>query len=812
VGRGLYRGPDHMLSSSPLSRRGRAYVTCVVVAGTLAIVESLYELNTSPVPNSWIVLALLTLFSGTFAIRVPSVPAIISVSETFVFTAVLLFGVAPATIIVALDGLIISLWRKRRHLHRVVFNGAEPAISIWIASRLFFQLAGIQPLALVPLQSRAVSHTTDVGPLVFPLVVLTVVYFLLNSWLTAIAVWLETGNPAGRVWRQHFLWLSLNYFGGASVALLIAGNTDQVNYFTLGLIVPLLIISYLTFKTALQRVEDARSHVSELNKLYLSTIETFAMWIDAKDQVTHGHIRRVQNQAVELARDLGVKDEKLLKAIEAAALLHDMGKLAVPEHILNKPGKLTSGEFEQMKLHAGVGAEILSSIDFPYPVVPIVRHHHENWDGTGYPDGLAGTDIPIGARILAVVDCFDALTSDRPYRPRLTDEAATEILLDRRSTMYDPLVVDAFMRVRSALADEEEPTSVVDSGRVKVSTGRDSLAVTPKDLADNGHEILSLYELARSLAGHAGLTDTADVIVKHLREVIPVPLCALFVYQPETDEIVAVHSSGTAGVHLKGLRLRLGSGVSGWVAANRCAVADADPRLELARTGFASVEGLSRAYSAPLLVSDTLVGVITLYSTNDPTHTGNHGRTLELLLPHISRAVHQAIEFDRQQAGRLRDALTGLPHFATVAQFITAPRTSAHQTYPMVVVFLDVRHLEAINQLYGTEIGDRVLMHVTHIIRTGLRSGDLLLRYAGDEFVALLTDSELATAECVALRLVESVATSSFMLQDGTALRVELASGYATAPPDGGSLEDLVKTARDRAICRTPTTESRAVH
>src|SRR5205807_168318 len=162
------------------------------------------------------------------------------------------------------------------------------------------------------------------------------------------------------------------------------------------------LVIYFTFKTTISRVEDADRHLEQLNRLYLSTIETLAMAIDAKDQVTHGHIRRVQAHATSLAREVGVRDENLLKAIEAAALLHDMGKLAVPEHILNKPGKLTSQEFEKMKRHATVGADILSSIDFPYPVVPIVRHHHENWDGSGYPAGLKGMAIPLGARILAV--------------------------------------------------------------------------------------------------------------------------------------------------------------------------------------------------------------------------------------------------------------------------------------------------------------------------------------------------------------------------------------------------------------------------
>ena len=192
----------------------------------------------------------------------------------------------------------------------------------------------------------------------------------------------------------------------------------------------------------------------DVDRLYLSTVETLAMAIDAKDDVTHSHVRRVQAYAVGLARALGMTDEPTLKAIEAAALLHDTGKLAVPEHILNKPGKLTASEFEQMKLHVDVGADILSLVDFPYPVVPIVRCHHENWDGTGYPRGVAGEDIPIGARILSVVDCFDALTSDRPYRRRMTDEAALDILRERSGRMYDPRVVDTFIKVYRDIPDD----------------------------------------------------------------------------------------------------------------------------------------------------------------------------------------------------------------------------------------------------------------------------------------------------------------------------------------------------------------------
>jgi putative nucleotidyltransferase with HDIG domain len=247
----------------------------------------------------------------------------------------------------------------------------------------------------------------------------------------------------------------LNYFGGASVAAHLVVYTRQFDWTFLGVTIPLLLVLYMTFRTSMARVADATTHLEELNALYLATVQTLAAAIDAKDQVTHGHIRRVQNYAVALAKAVGVKDELQVRAIQAAAVLHDTGKIAVPEAILNKPGPLDPDEFAIMKQHAAVGADIISSIRFPYPVEPIVRHHHENWDGTGYPEGLRGTEIPIGARILAVVDCFDALTSDRPYRKRMSDADALAIVSERRGRMYDPLIVDSFLRIYSALRIEE---------------------------------------------------------------------------------------------------------------------------------------------------------------------------------------------------------------------------------------------------------------------------------------------------------------------------------------------------------------------
>ena len=273
------------------------------------------------------------------------------------------------------------------------------------------------------------------------------------------------------------------------------------------------------------------------------------MAIDAKDQITHGHIRRVQQYAVQLAKHIGVKEQVQISAIEAASLLHDMGKLAVPEYILNKPGKLTAAEFEKMKLHASVGADILSAIDFPYPVVPIVRHHHENWDGSGYPDGLRGAEIPIGARILSVVDCFDALTSDRPYRPRLPDADAIRILLDRRGSMYDPIIVDAFIEVHSVARQElrgPATTTLAFSSIARGGTSSDQTGRTTRlnDIAASTEEMMVLYDLAIALSGRSDGAQVIEEVFTHLRRLVPATTSVFYRYEVTTDDLVATQANG----------------------------------------------------------------------------------------------------------------------------------------------------------------------------------------------------------------------------------------------------------------------------
>ncbi len=441
-----------------LSRPGRAYVLAVVAIGGGLILISTLQLALETTAPYWVIVAALTVFSAPLAIRVPSMRATVTLTEAFVFAAALLFDPAAATVTIALDGLFVSVWAKQRNLHRTLFNIAEPTISVFAAAQLFYLVSGAQPLS---------SLSVGLGELLVPLLLLTTSYFVTNGVLSGTAMWFETRMNPLRILRDQFVHTGLNYFASCSFVVLLVLNLDNLTFAVVGVFIPLLVLSYASSRLSTVRVEEANGHLNELRQLYLSTIEALALAIDAKDQVTSGHIRRMQLYSVALAGELGITDEREIKEIEAAALLHDLGKLAVPEYILNKPGKLTPVEFEQMKAHAAIGADILATIDFPYPVEPIVRYHHEMWNGKGYPDGISGDVIPIGARVLSVVDCFDALTSDRPYRRSLTKDQALAAIVERRGTQYDPRVVDTFIGVCDRLIDAADGRvcAAAESGR-----------------------------------------------------------------------------------------------------------------------------------------------------------------------------------------------------------------------------------------------------------------------------------------------------------------------------------------------------------
>src|SRR5471030_3493335 len=326
--------------------------------------------------------------------------------------------------------------------YRTLFSMASLVVTVKAAGWSYTLLGGVSTL-----------DTSSVLAIPKPLVGAATTYFVFNTLFIATAIGLSTRQSIVRVWNENFLWSAPSYFVGAGVAAGAASIIDRGGYYMASLLAAPLYLTYRTYKVYMGRIQDQQRHVAQVSDLHLATIEALALAIDAKDQTAQSHIRRVQVYAAGLARALGMMDAEI-QGVKTAALLHDIGKLAVPEHILSKPGPLTQEEFQKIRIHPEVGAEIIAAVPFPYPVAPIILSHHERWDGKGYPQGLKGEEIPIGARVLSIVDYFDAVTTERPYHKALSHESAIGLLKHEAGRALDSSLVDVFVKLLPNLLAE----------------------------------------------------------------------------------------------------------------------------------------------------------------------------------------------------------------------------------------------------------------------------------------------------------------------------------------------------------------------
>ena len=779
----------------------------VAVFGVGTLLHSVYSLYAQPIGRDWFVLAGLTVLTGLATVKLPSVPATISISEAFVFTSTLLYGPAAGTLIVALDALTISfsLARRGHPAYRLLFNVCALPASLWLGAHVFFWHSGLPPLAALA-ESGA---TIDIRNFVTSLVLFTTCYFALNSWFIAIAIAVEKRLAPFRVWKENFAWLWINYVGGASVAALVVIYNRNLDYGFLLILAPFLVIVYISYRTAVRRAADSNRHLSQLNKLYMSTIETLAMAIDAKDQITHGHIRRVQHYAVALAKRVGINDAAQISAIEAASLLHDMGKLAVPEYILNKPGALTRAEFEKMKLHASVGADILGAIEFPYPVVPIVRHHHENWDGTGYPDGLAGTDIPIGARILSVVDCFDALTSDRPYRPKLSDAEALKILVQRRANMYDPVIVDSFVSAYRELAPPvEKQTGPAKKGLSAITRGQDRTNTSSsedrlQEINASTEEMVVLYDLARGLSGRISFSDATEIVARNLRRMVPTSTFVFYVHDEDVDELIATRASGEHAGHFASLRIARGQRLTGWVGANRMSVRNSDPVLDLGEAARSVRPALRSCLSTAIVSTGDLVGVLTAYSTQPDAYSEDHQRILEAVASQIGPTLQGSLSFDKDQQKRQSQDMN-LPDLLQLEKVLASELETHRVKGGLAILHIDLKPTKRPGYL-----PDSTISTVVDTLQRLLGPEDQLFRLSDSTFVAMLPSMDRQMAAAMANRVCDLL--RDLVAGQGSGLGGALV-GVASAPADGLALPTLIAIAKKQSQSIQPGGHHRSIH
>src|SRR5438132_140107 len=424
----------------------RLYVAAVLAAGT--IVVALFAPHTIHNPALFGALLIFSSLASALKVSLPlaSSGSTMSVSYAVDFAALLLLGADETMYVAAASAWSQCTFRtqSRAALYRTLFSMASLVLTVKAAGLVYMWLGGnppSQPFSLLTIPKPLVGAATA--------------YFVCNTALIASAIGLSTKESLPRIWNENFLWSAPSYFVGAGAAAVAAAVIDRGGYWMASLAAAPLYLTYKTYKVFLGRVQDQQRHVQQVSDLHLATIEALALAIDAKDQTAQSHIRRVQVYAAGLARALGMSDTEI-QGVKTAALLHDIGKLAVPEHILSKPGPLTQEEFQKIRIHPQVGAEIISGVPFPYPVAPLILSHHERWDGKGYPSGLKSEDIPLGARILSVVDYFDALMSERPYHRAMSFEAAIGLLRQESGKALDPRVVQTFIDMYPTLAAEAE--------------------------------------------------------------------------------------------------------------------------------------------------------------------------------------------------------------------------------------------------------------------------------------------------------------------------------------------------------------------
>jgi diguanylate cyclase (GGDEF)-like protein/putative nucleotidyltransferase with HDIG domain len=616
---------------------------------------------------------------------------------------------------------------------------------------------------------------------------------------------LRHGKGLITTWRESFLWTWISYFTGAIAACLIVKLITVISFYAFIVAVPVLAITFLTYRNYLEKVRSSIRHVEDMTDLHLRTIEALAIAIDAKDEVTHDHVHRVKIYATGLARQFGLSEAEI-EALKAGALLHDIGKLAVPDYILNKPDKLTTAEFDKMKVHTIVGAEILSRVEFPYPVVPVVRHHHERWDGRGYPDGLRGDRIPMTARILAVVDCFDAVREDRQYRKAMTRAQAIELIASGSGTMYDPEVVRMFLEclpqfeaeIKRQKKDVRQERSRTEGKQATDVPTKDSNQVVFEHIRNAHREVITLYEIAQTIGNSLDLRDMFAVFSSRLKDIVSYTTCVLYLQKPNAIDVEAVHVTGRHAEVIKGSSIILGSGVTGWVVSNRQPMYNCDPRLDLAAAHLDIDTTYSSVIAVPLLKGDEVLGALTLYSAEVSAYEPDHLRLVEAVAKLAADAIANALHHEQTEATALTDPLTGLANARAFRLRFEAEADHARRyDESFALLMMDLDCLKKLNDTFGHDAGDAALRRVGGLLSHQLRPRDFLSRYAGDEFVALVQVGAVEVRELVQ-RLQRAVDNYKFGADEPNKT-IGISVGWACFGADGDSIDELLLAA-DRAM------------
>ncbi len=735
------------------------------------------------------------LCASVLKVHLPGIKATMSANFLFILVGIIDLSYSETLLMGCLGGLVQTLWHAdpRPRPIQWLFNLANLALSISAAELVFHSKVAVGVGFRWPLLMAAAATT----------------YFAFNTISVSGIIAMTEGRNPVHVWKECYLWAFPYYLLGALIACGVSAINRLVGWQFGLLVFPVVYWIYRSYQTYLGRLEAQKKHAEEIAALHLRTIEALSLAIEAKDHTTHDHLRRVQVYAIEIAKELGL-DPDQLNAVRAAAMLHDIGKLAVPEHILSKPGRLTPEEFEKMKIHPIVGAEILDRVQFPYPVVPIVRSHHEKWDGSGYPDGLKREDIPIGARILSAVDCFDALASERPYRQAMTPQETMNTLSAEKGRSFDPRVIEIMERRYLEL---EEMVNTMETERRRLDLAptvhravapSSGFAVVTNDAEVRATSFLTsiisarqeaqlLFELAQTLGNSLSLKETLSVVAIRLKEMIPHDSIVFFICQE--GMLIPEYVHGVDYDLFSSLRIPLGQGLSGWVARNEKPITNGNPAAETLHLGKSSrVTALQSALCVPLRGRDCVAGVLTLYAREKHCFTKEHLRMLLAASSKLGVSVENALQYEKAQSTASTDFLTGLPNARSICQHLEKELSRVRRTKtPLAVLLCDLNGFKKVNDTFGHLTGNKLLQEIAARFKSSCREYDQVGRLGGDEFVLVLPDVTKDNVAEMQKRLSRAVQEAN--LSACPEMIVSVSVGSSFYPSDGASGEELLSEA-----------------
>jgi len=768
----------------------------VIGAAVASAGYALIELFTNDVSKALIlgVAALIAVLIARFDLAIPGTRSTFYPKTVFAFWGIATLGVYGG-VLLALAAAFASRDTIRADRQGWLRLAARDVVSAFAAAVAFHFAVD----AFGGTRNTVVAGSFLIpNEVVFAACVMSLVYFAVGALHDILEASLS-GTRIDKSALDRLVWTeSMGHLVGLAVALILFLTFNHFGIEFGLVLLPLAIATNAAYKIHIRSLDLKTKEIREASKIHLATVEALATAIDARDQVGVGHVRRTQIYAVGLGRKMGLSELEL-DALQTGALLHDIGKLAVPDHILNKPGRLTQAEMEKTKIHSSVGASILEKVGFPGPVVPTVKYHHEFWDGTGYPEGLRGSQIPLTARILAVADAFDTLRGARPYRPAISREDACSFLRAGSGSQFDPKIVDLLVRnlrefeeeiAAEGLQYDSDARSITDDGNANYVD----------QIKQANREVFTLYSLAREFGAVMTLDDTLALFAEKVGEFVPYDACGIFLLDDAGEFATPAYIAGPSSSVLSGMHVRVGEGATGYALKKNKSIENVDPAMDLLFAAPEDAKEFRTMISRPLIAEDRVIGAVSVYSRGLDQYEDEHVRLLETVSKIAGDAIAKSLLHAEAATHALTDPITSLPNARALRlEFDKEVKRAIRNNSSFQILMLDLDGFKAVNDNYGHKVGDQMLTSLGGVIRNELRDYDFLARYAGDEFVALIPDTDGENVRELCKRIQAAVEAFGIEINASETARVGVSIGSAGYPGSGESFDQLIISA-DKAM------------